>query len=176
MPLRPDQPAPLGLDQSAPLRLDQLMPLREDQRHLSGWASQYLSGQTSQRLSGLTSLRLLSGRTSLCLLDQTSHRWILSWLGWAIRLSAGGAVFGCVPVIRISPRFNFRSLHLCVGKHQFQSRAEHQPPPDIEYQPRLMRSTSLHLRGCSWVCNWFWCLVWSKVLKCNAINSIYLYF
>ncbi len=64
---------------------------------------------------------LLSGRTRLCLSDKTSHRlvwsWILSWLGWATRLSAGGVVFDCVPFIMMSHRFNFHSLHLCVGKH-----------------------------------------------------------
>ncbi len=147
-PLRSDQPVPLGLDQSAPLRPDQLMPLRRDQPHLSGWASQrlsdltslrLLSGQNSPRLlSGRTSPCLLSGRTRLCLLDQTSHRlvcsWILSWLGWATRLSAGGVLFGCVPFIMMSHLLTFHSLHLCVGKHQFLTDAEHQPPPDMENQ------------------------------------------
>jgi len=84
-------------------------------RCLSGQISRRLSVRTSQRLSDLTSLRLLSGQTSyhllsgqtsLCLSDQTSHRlawsWILSWLGWATRLSAGGVLFGCVPVIMMS--------------------------------------------------------------------------
>ncbi len=161
------------------------MPLRRDQPHLLGWTSQRLSGLTSPcLLSGQTSPHLLSGRTSLCLSDQTSHRlvwsWILSWLGWATRLSAGEIVFGCVPVIMMSHRFNFPSLHLCVGKHQFQSRAEQST------NPHLTLSTSLAWCG-ALASTWGDAVgsvadsdVWSevKVFKCNAwhVNSIYWYF